>query len=240
MAEVLLIDDDPGVVKVVERALRQDAHVVLSASDGPTGLQMARRHSPDLIIVDVMMPRMSGWEVCEALRGDPLLGELPIIFLTAQDSPGAQVDGLDLGAHDYVTKPFDVDVLRARVRAALRAHGSDHDDGDRADAAGGLRLAPDGCAAIVNGRHVELTPTEHDLLRMLLSPPGEVFSVDALLQRVWGYPPGTGEGTLVRRYVHSLRNKLEDDPSDPRLLITVRGRGYVIATQAARDAGSQG
>ena len=232
MAEVLFIDDDPGVVKVVEKALQQDEHVVLTASDGPTGLQMAKRHHPDLIIIDVLMPRMSGWEVCEALQQDPLLRDLPIIFLTSESSSNAQVDGLDLGAHDYVTKPFDINVLRARVRAALRNHGTDQEDlaRENSEAAGGLQLAPDAHTAIVNGRRIDLTPTEHDLLRMLLSQPGEVFSVDALLQRVWGYPPGTGEGTLVRRYIHALRHKLENDPHAPAILVTVRGRGYMVAT----------
>jgi DNA-binding response OmpR family regulator len=228
LAEVLIIEDDPGVVNVVGRALQHDDHVVLSAGDGTEGLQMARRHDPDLIIVDVQMPRMDGWEVCRALREDPLLREIPVIFLTAEKSPDAEVGGFELGADDYVTKPFDVDVLRARVGAALRSRGAAEEAGGVCELQQHIRLVEDEQAAIVDGERVELTPTEHNLLRTLLGHAGEALSVEFLLQRVWGYPAGTGERTLVRRYIHALRTKIEDDPGDPEYLVTVRSRGYML------------
>lgn len=233
MPTVLVVDDEELVASLLQRQLQADGYDVLTAMDGLTALALARRHHPDLAILDIDMPGMSGLELCRRLREDPTLQDVLILFLSHLDDVADRVRGLNTGADDYLPKPFDTDELLARVRALLRRSRR------LAEAAavpvlqaGPLELNPARCTARIRDRSVELTPVQFDLLYHLMSHPDEVFEADQLLVQVWGYAPGTGDTSLVRWHVKNLRQIIEDDPSSPRLLCTVPRQGYVLRTPA--------
>jgi DNA-binding response OmpR family regulator len=218
---VLVVDDDPSVTGVLKRGLTYEGFAVDVASSGAEGLSVARERPPSLVILDVMMPGLGGLEVLERLRSsDP---QLPVLLLTAKDAPSDQVEGLSLGADDYVVKPFTFEVLVARVRALLRRH-----EGERPDVLKFADLSLDtGTRRARRGdREIELTSTEYDLLRQLLGSPQRVMSKELLMERVWGYDFG-GSGNVVEVYVKQLRQKLEAG-GEPRLIHTLRGAGYVL------------
>jgi len=234
MPRILLVDDERDLVWALRHGLSDEGYEVLTAYDGAEALGVARRHRPELVILDIVMPRLDGLQVCRRLRRDPTLAAVPILFLTERSTIEDRIKGLDEGGDDYLVKPFDLEELKARVRALLRRR----------------RFAPEGCleaegptpllvvgSLVLNlhTRHVgvgeeavQLTPTEFDLLHHLMTHPGEVFSSQQLLRQVWGYPPKSADPGLVRWHVKNLRTKTEPDPSHPVYIRTVPGHGYMF------------
>lgn len=218
---LLVVDDDPAVRSLLRRGFTYEGYSVAVASSGEEALTSAQSTLPDLVVLDVTMPVMDGLEVCRQLKQEH--PELPILMLTARDSPADEIAGLDLGADDYVTKPFDLDVLTARVRALLRHRGVEHPSVlEYSDLSldTGERLARRG------DRAIELTTTEFRLLHLFMLQPRQVLTKDQLLEQVWGYDFG-GNPNVVEVYVSGLRRKLEA-AGEVRLLQTVRGAGYAL------------
>ena len=227
MTTVLVVDDEQTVRDTVAQRLRQDGHRVITAADGAEALRQFRSEKPDLILLDLMLPELSGIEITRIVRGE---SDVPILMLTARDSELDKVVGLELGADDYVTKPFSLRELQARVRALLRRRESPPTVG-----AGGASLVSVGEVTIDlaghrvlrDGKAVAIKPKAFDLLAFLVRNPGQVFTRQQLLERVWGsdYP---GETRTVDVHVHWLRSEIEHDPANPQVLETVRGVGYVL------------
>ncbi len=217
---ILIIEDDEGIVRVLKRALTYEGYLVESALEGEGGLQLAREHRPDLIILDWMLPGMDGLEVCQRLR---TLCNAPILMLTAKDTLQDRVQGLDSGADDYMTKPFELEELLARIRALLRRTQM-----ERAPVLSFADLTLDTSTrqATRGNRTIPLTAKEYDLLELFLRHPRQVLTREMIFDRVWGYDFG-GESNVLDVYIRYLRQKLESD-GEPRLLHTVRGVGYVL------------
>lgn len=221
MQRILVIDDDPAITSLLKRSLSYEGYAVDLAGSGEAGLQAARGSLPDLVILDIMMPGLSGLEVLQRLRAvDP---RLPVLLLTAKDTPADQVQGLESGADDYVMKPFSLDVLQARVRALLRRQDAERPAVLRfAD----LSLDPGSHSVYRGTEEIRLTGLEFKLLQQLLAHPRQVLSKEVLLDRVWGYDFG-GNDNVVEVYVRQLRQKLEAGGA-PRLIHTLRSVGYVL------------
>jgi DNA-binding response OmpR family regulator len=222
MAEtILLVEDDPSILRGLQMNLGLEGFRVVTAHDGEEALKLQRSHRPDLMLLDLMLPRLGGMDVIRRLREAD--AELPIVVLSAKSEEADKVLALSLGADDYMTKPFGVAVLVARVRAALRRRR-------RADRSlerrfGDVTLDIDGRRILVGGREVESTALEFDLLRYFQAHPGVAFSREQLMQQVWG-PDHFGTIRTVDNFVARLRQKIEDDPDAPRHIETVRGIGY--------------
>jgi two-component system response regulator MtrA len=229
-AHILLVEDDPSIREVTALGLRAAGFTVRVAADGQEGLERWRSDRPDLVLLDVMLPRLDGLEVCRAIRRE---ATTPIVMLTARADTIDVVVGLESGADDYVRKPFEMPELVARVRAALRRHGHEPSSGTPAVLQlGPLRIDLAGRTVDRDGTEIALTRTEFDLLAELARHPGQVFPRDLLLDRVWGYDY-LGDSRLVDVAVGRLRAKVEADPAAPALVLTVRGAGY----KAARPTG---
>ena len=231
MPRILVVDDEPEMVRGLEDNLRFEGYQTLAATNGADGLALALREGPDLIILDIMMPRMSGWDVLRGLRQKQL--EVPVIMLTARGEEVDRVLGLELGADDYVTKPFSLRELLARVRAVLRRPGPRQ----RLEefAFGDVRLHFRARQVFKRGREVQLTRRELDLLHYFVEHRGEVITRDRLLDEVWGYERFPTTRT-VDTHVLRLRQKLETDPEHPVHIITVHGQGYKFVQEAGTDA----
>jgi len=225
---VLVIDDEESVQKLLNAALERDGYRIVGARDATDGLIAFEREQPDVILLDVMLPDLSGREVCRRIRAS---SGVPIIMLSALDEEVDKVVGLELGADDYITKPFGMRELRSRVRAVLRrsqlAATAPDGDGDRLEVAD-VVLDPARRIVTISGRAVDLTYVEFELLQMLMSSPGRVFSRSQLLDGVWG-SSDFREPRTVDVHVRHLREKLEPTPSEPRYIQTVRGVGYRFA-----------
>ena len=218
--KILIADDDPRLRELVSLALQRAGYAVITASDGQRALVHAAREAPDLIVLDVGMPEMDGFEVCRRIRAT---SQVPVLFLTARDEEIDRILGLELGADDYVTKPFSPRELVARVKAVLRRGGmSNSSDGLQH---GALRLDPLTRAVTLGGRAVELSALEFDLLHALLRSPGRVFTREELIAAVWGEDFG-GVDRVVDVHISSLRRKLGDNAERPHFVATVRGIGY--------------
>jgi two-component system, OmpR family, response regulator MprA len=229
---VLVIDDQENIIEFIKLGLKYEGFRVESATDGPQGVAAAQRLAPDLIILDVMLPGMDGLEVCRLLRANPTTQDTPILMLTAKDGVRDRITGLDTGADDYLTKPFSFEELVARIRAILRRQSRTR--GDDSDAPhgqilqfGDLQLNTSTREVVRSGRQIELTATEYNLLYLFMSYPRQVLDRQTILNRVWGYD-FLGETNIIEVYVRYLREKIEDSPSTPRLIQTVRGVGYVL------------
>ena len=223
--KVLVVDDDPTLRGLVAYALRQEGFLVLEAGDGPAALKAIDDEAPELLVLDVNLPRMSGFEVVKRMRSDEV--EIPVLLLTARSDEEDQIRGLELGADDYLTKPFSPRTLIARVHALLRRAGRDRPG---TVSAGRLELDVEAqTVKIDGGSAVRLTHLEFRLLQLLLSNAGRTMDAERLSGHVWGHR-GQGDRQLLKQLVRRLRQKLETDPSDPRLLITAPGIGYVLRT----------
>jgi two-component system response regulator ResD len=221
---VLVVDDEPVVTEVVERYLLRDGFVVNTTDDGAKALVLARSWAPDLVVLDLMLPRIDGLEVCRALRRE---GSIPIVMLTARGEEAERIVGLELGADDYVVKPFSPRELVARIKAVLRRSMAErpHDDGRDSLRIGELQINPKTRTAEINGAVAPLTAKEFDLLHFLASHPGQVFSRDQIMNDVWDYT-FSGDAATVTVHIRRLREKIEADPMRPRYLKTVWGIGY--------------
>ncbi len=220
---LLVVDDDRGLRDVLRRALTLSGYEVRLAQSGAQALSEVASSVPDAVVLDLGLPDLDGLEVCRTLRREG--NRVPVLMLTARDAVSDRIDGLDAGADDYLVKPFDIDELKARLRALLRRFGGEGDlDGGLAF--GGLRLDPARHGAAVGGRFVELTRTEYQLLELLMLNPRRVLPHSLIYDRVWGYDFGPSSNAL-RVYVGYLRRKLEDAGA-PALIHTVRGVGYAL------------
>jgi two-component system alkaline phosphatase synthesis response regulator PhoP len=224
---ILVVDDDKSIVKVVRGYLEQAGYQVLTASDGETALHMLRRERPDLVILDLMLPDRNGWDVTRVVRADTALAATPIIMLTARVEDTDKIVGLELGADDYVTKPFNARELVARVNALLRRTRLDQLASalPRVLVSGGLRLDLDQHMLTSDGLPVELTRTEFKLLEAFMENPGYTLTRDDLLEKAMGYAY-EGMGRALDTHIRNLRRKIEPDPDDPTYIQTVYGVGY--------------
>ncbi|MFC4000472.1 response regulator [Prauserella oleivorans] len=219
MSRILLIEDDPAVREGLELALSRQGHGVHAAESGERGLERLRAETPDVVVLDLMLPGMDGFEVCRRIGA---IGDIPIIMLTARGDDMDVVAGLEAGADDYVIKPVQPRVLEARIRAVLRRGVRQQADAERH---GDLTIDRSSLVISKRGSTVELTPTELRLLLELSANPGRVHSRQQLLESVWDYGY-LGDSRLVDACVQRLRAKLEDDPASPVYVQTVRGFGY--------------
>ena len=230
---ILVVDDEPHIVELVRYNLLQEGYDVTTAGDGETALTKARSEKPDLVVLDIMLPGLHGVEICRQLRRE---SGVPIIMLTARSGEQERVVGLESGADDYVTKPFSPRELIARVRAVLRRRVREVSaPGQGPLRVGGLRLDPATYEVTLNGRPVDLTAREFDLLRLLMRHPNRVFTRDFLLEHLWGHD-FYGSTRTVDMHVSRLREKIEDDPASPTYIATVRGVGFKLrAADAPRQ-----
>jgi two-component system response regulator MprA len=219
-ARILVIEDDEAILKLIRRSLAYEGYQVVTAIDGPSGLTAARDNPPDLVVLDLMLPGLDGLEVCRRLRSG---GPTPIIILTAKDSINDRVLGLDMGADDYMVKPFNLDELLARIRALLRRSQPVH---PQVLQFSDLTLDTGTRQATRNNRVISLTAKEYELLELFMRHPRQVLTRDVIFDQVWGYDFG-GESNIIEVYIRYLRQKLEIK-GETRLIHTVRGMGYVL------------
>ena len=223
---VLIVEDEKNIVDILRFNLRKEGYDTQEAYDGEVGLELALQEAPDLILLDLMLPKMNGFEVCKRLRDQGR--STPVIIITAREAEKDKILGLDLGADDYITKPFSPSVLVARIKAHLAQY-------DRLKQAGGVDrnqlqlgsvlLQKDARRVFVDGAEVALKNKEYELLLFLLSNPDIVFSEETLYERIWGYD-AMGDNATVVVHINRLREKIEKDPSHPRYIQTVWGAGY--------------
>jgi DNA-binding response OmpR family regulator len=226
MKKIALIEDDADLFALVRYNLEKEGFVVAGSQTGKDAVELCRETGPDLILLDIMLPDGDGLEICQAIRRDPELAQIPIIFLTARGSETDRIVGLELGGNDYVVKPFFVRELMARIRLQFRQKTVN----TRAVTIGGVHLDRDRCEVRMGGKPVALTVTEFRLLEYLISRPGVVFSRSQLLDAVWGEDRAITD-RAVDVYVLRLRQKLEQDRAQPRLIHAVRGFGYKFDPQ---------
>lgn len=226
-SRILVVDDDKSIVKILTAYLEQDGYQVFPAYDGEMALRILRRERPDLVILDLMMPKRDGWEVTSLVRADQSLAATPIILLTARVEDTDKIVGLELGADDYITKPFNAREIVARVKALLRRVRLDQSPqaAPHVLTCGGLRLDLDQRALMVDAEPVELTRTEFNLLEALITNPGYTLTRDELLEKGLGYAY-EGLGRALDTHIRNLRRKIESDPDNPTYIQTVYGVGY--------------
>jgi len=222
---IAIIEDEANIVELIKYNLDREGYKTISANNGRKGLELVRQELPELVILDLMLPELDGLSVCKQLRSDPLTKTIPIIILTAKSEEADRVLGLEMGADDYVTKPFSPRELVARVRAVLRRSNSVDEEEPEILENGVIRIDLRQHLVKVRGVEVELTPKEFDFLKLLLLNPGRAFTREFLLEHLWGYEY-FGDTRTVDVHVRRLRQKIEDDPANPEYLETVRGVGY--------------
>lgn len=230
MKRILIIEDDKDIVELVRYNLEKEGFQVFSEGDGLNGLSQAKKSPPDLLILDLMLPRLLGLEICKELRRNEKIGRIPILMLTARGEEADRVVGLELGADDYVSKPFSPRELVARVKALLRRSDTGTEkESEKAIEVAGVQVDPSSYRVTRSGKSINLSTLEFRLLHYLICRPNRVFTRDQLLDAVWG-----NERFVTPRsvdvYIRRLREKIESDPEHPILLKTVRGAGYLLET----------
>ena len=226
---ILIVEDEKNIVDILSFNLSKEGYETLEAYDGEAGLQLALEQNPDLILLDLMLPKMDGFDVCRNLRKENR--STPVIMLTAREEETDKVLGLELGADDYITKPFSMRELMARVKANIRRSNMVPAEPAARPAAGRLELGritidTELLMAYKDGAPLDLTQREYELLKFLASNPGKVFSREALMENVWNYEGYVGDVRAVDVAVRRLREKVEDDPASPQFVVTRRGLGY--------------
>jgi DNA-binding response OmpR family regulator len=221
MKKIVLIEDDSDLFALVKYNLEKEGFAVAGSQTGKGAVELCRRERPDLIILDIMLPDSDGLEICKSIRNHSELGHVPIIFLTARVSETDRILGLELGANDYIVKPFFIRELIARIKNQFRTTGAPA----RTIRAGALELDRASCRVLLNGSEIALTATEFRLLEFLMSRPGVVYSREQLLDSVWGHDRAVTDRT-VDVYILRLRQKIEPDPANPSFIRAVRGFGY--------------
>jgi two-component system response regulator ResD len=227
VAKILVVDDEPNIREVVGLYLRRDGHSVVAAADGEEALKLYRQTQPDLVVLDLMLPKVSGLEVCRRIQADE---RVPVVMLTARGEEEDRIVGLGIGADDYVVKPFSPRELAARVEAVLRRVNEARSGSgtEKLIVFGDLRIDPNAREVTIRGAQVTLTAREFDLLYHMASHPRRVFTRDQLMETVWGYA-FAGDTSTVTVHMRRLREKIEPDPGRPRYLQTVWGVGYRFA-----------
>ena len=230
---VLIVEDEKSIVDILRFNLEREGYRTLTAYDGETGLRTALEKDPDLILLDVMLPKMIGFDVCQALREKGR--NVPVIILTAREEEADKVLGLEIGADDYITKPFSMRELMARIKANIRRTAMQQtgpaDAGGAMSAGGGLTINPDNYQVCKQDRPIDLTQREYELLTFLASHPGKVYSRIDLMEQVWNYGYVGDDVRTVDVTVRRLREKIEDDPASPALILTRRGVGYYFTAE---------
>ena len=231
---VLIVDEEKNIVNILKFNLQKEGYDTLEAYDGEAGLQLALQENPDLILLDVMLPKMIGWDVCKKLRETG--SSIPVIILTAREEEEDKVLGLEIGADDYITKPFSTRELMARVKANIRrsamllSSATAPGSGEQMIASGDLSINTDRYEVSKKGKLIELTQREYELLCFLASRPDKVFSRTSLMEQVWNYDY-IGDARTVDVTVRRLREKIETDPANPVYILTRRGVGYFFSSQ---------
>jgi two-component system alkaline phosphatase synthesis response regulator PhoP len=223
MYKILIVEDEEELLRGLEISLSKEGYRILKATRGETGVKLAIKENPDLIILDVMLPGMSGLDVCRELRQKGT--DVPIIMLTAKSEEIDRVVGLEIGADDYVTKPFSLRELLARIRVRLRRQPPRVNKGPTQYCFGDVKIDFEKFVAVRKGKPLDLTPREFDILRLLIQCRGEVVTRDRLLDEVWGYEVYPSTRT-IDSHILNLRQKLEDDPVHPKYILTIYGEGY--------------
>lgn len=221
MKKIMLIEDDADLFALLKYNLEKEGFALVGSQTGKGAIDLCRRERPDLILLDIMLPDSDGLDICKGIRLHPELVHIPIIFLTARASEADRIVGLELGANDYIVKPFFIRELIARIKIQFRPQPA----AQRALKSGTLELDRSSCRVWVNGQEIQLTATEFRLLEFLMARPGVVFSREQLLDSVWGHDRAVTDRT-VDVYILRLRQKVEPDPANPSLIRSVRGFGY--------------
>ncbi|OUQ76045.1 response regulator [Flavonifractor sp. An100] len=230
---ILIVEDEQNIVDILSFNLSREGYDTLEAYDGPSGLQLALEQNPDLILLDLMLPGMNGFDVCKKVRQSG--SSTPILMLTAREEEADKVLGLELGADDYITKPFSMRELLARVKANIRrvsmapsAPAAVQEEGEHVLRLGRVTIDQEKAVVTKDGQPLDLTQREYDLIRFLAAQPGKVFSREALMEHVWNYEGYVGDVRAVDVAVRRLREKIEDDPAAPKFIVTKRGMGYLF------------
>ncbi len=232
MAEKILIaDDEESLVEFIGRALKKHGYRVIAAYDGDNALFLIGEELPDLVILDLMMPLMDGWEVCRRAKSDPATKDIPIIMLTARSSADDAVQGLDLGADDYMRKPFSLDELLARVRVLLRR--KKEDEMSRIVEEGGLRIDREEREVFLRGTLLDISPMEFEILELMAGRMGRTLSREEILKKIWGI--GGEETRTVDVHISRLRKKLDDGVKPHLAIQTLRGRGYRLSWEDEQE-----
>ena len=230
---VLIVEDEKSIVDILRFNLEREGYRTLTAYDGETGLRTALEKDPDLILLDVMLPKMIGFDVCQALREKGR--NVPVIILTAREEEADKVQGLEIGVDDYITKTYSMRELMVRMKSNFRRTSMQQtgpaDAGGAMSAGGGLTINPDNYQVCKQDRPIDLTQREYELLTFLASHPGRVYSRIDLMEQVWNYEYVGDDVRTVDVTVRRLREKIEDDPASPSLILTRRGVGYYFAGQ---------
>lgn len=221
MKKIMLIEDDADLFALLKYNLEKEGFALVGSQTGRGAIDLCRRERPDLILLDIMLPDSDGLDICKGIRAHPELAHIPVIFLTARASEADRIVGLELGANDYIVKPFFIRELIARIKIQFRPQAAPQ----RALKASGLELDRSACRVWLNGDEIQLTATEFRLLEFLMTRPGVVFSREQLLDSVWGHDRAVTDRT-VDVYILRLRQKIETDPQNPSLIRSVRGFGY--------------
>lgn len=222
---ILVVDDDKSIIKIMQAYLEQAGYVVLTANSGTSAMHTLHKEKPDLLILDLMLPDRDGWDITRSIRNDKRLATIPIIMLTARVSDSDKIVGLELGADDYVTKPFNPREIVARVRALLRRRQFDQAEQAEYLIVGALQLDLGSRMFTLNGKSIEVTPTEFNLLKIFMESPGHTFSRETLLEKALGYGY-EGFGRTLDTHIRNLRKKIEPDPKKPTYIQTVYSIGY--------------